>query len=271
MLNAGDRDVIIKTHKHHLKGVEMRLFRFLFMLVLMTALVGCQTVPATHRVHHSLLDSPPKVLPKKVLLLPASLEVFEISAGGVAEKVEDWSRQAAAHADRGLKSYAASNASFQLVEMPPLSPQEKESLDQHLALYDMVAADAFQLTRVGGPAWQHKVKHFDYALGDGLRFLKQKTGADAALVVVGLDQISSADRKAMVLVAALFGVGIPLGISFLSTGVVDLESGDILWFNYATSYANRDLRKPEDADAMIKEMFVNYPGLEPYAQLAAGP
>ena len=99
------------------------------------------------------------------------------------------------------------------------------------------------------PAWKHKREHFDYTLGPGLVYLQQKANADTALMVVGLDRVSSSGRKGTAVVAALFGVSIPLGSSNLVVGMIELESGDLLWTNSEFSYADEDLCKPEDADA----------------------
>ena len=74
-------------------------------------------------------------------------------------------------------------------------------------------------------------------------------------MVVGLDRVSSSGRKGTAVVAALFGVSIPLGSSNLVVGMIELESGDLLWTNSEFSYADEDLRKPEDAEDMIEGLF----------------
>ena len=226
--------------------------------------VGCTAVPK-HRVNHEYISNPEQRAPKKVIVLPADITVSEISAGGVTEEVPSWSESAKTNVNNALKKFNQVN--IDLAQLPALPENEKIAVDEHLALYDLVAANAAFLPRTPGGVWTHKATKFDYTLGDGLKFLRDKTGADAALFVVGLDQISSPERQATVVAAAIFGVAVPLGVSFLSTGIVDLNSGDILWLNYAVSIGNKDLRKPEDAEAMMAELLQDFPGIDAYKDI----
>lgn len=231
----------------------------LALLLAATLLVSACAAPAKHSVHQRL--STAQNSPKKVLLMPADVVVKEISAGGLAEKVDDWTKQAAANVNTGVRRYVEQKGRLQVMPMPTLSAEEQAKLDQHIALYDVVGSDAFLFGKSADPAWAHKRTQFDYTLGDGLAFLKQKSGADAAIFVTGVDHVSSSGRKAAFVVGALLGVGIPLGSSLLHVGVVDLATGDLLWTNYDASYAGKDLREAKDAEAMVFEIFKDYPGL----------
>lgn len=236
------------------------------VLIAGVLLTGCAAGIPNHRVHHSLLEAPAAQLPTRVLLLPIDVEVSEVSAGGVSEEVKSWSDQATHNVEQALRQHADADARVELVELPTLSPTETETVEQHLALYDVVGGTAFAITNTPVAAWDHKRKHFDYSLGSGLEFLRARSGAETALIVIGMDQISTTERKALAVGAAVFGVGIPLGVSFVSVGVVDLASGDLLWLNYAHSYGDADLRRAEDAAEMVEQMFQSYPGIEEYRQ-----
>lgn len=231
----------------------------LALLLAATLLLGACAVPAKHSVHQRLAAS--QNPPKKLLLMPADIVVKEISLGGVAEKVDDWSLQGTRNVNAALATEAARKPGTQIIAMPALSAEEQARLDQHIALYDVVGANAFIFGKNHDPVWAHKRSNFDYTLGNGLKFLRDKSGADAAVFTTGIDHVSSSGRKAAFIVGALLGVQIPLGSSFLHVGVVDLETGDLLWTNYEGSYAGRDLRSKTDVDAMIGQIFQDYPGL----------
>ncbi len=196
--------------------------------------------------------------PKQVVLLPPDIEVMEISAGGVPEKVDAWSKQAKSNIRQSL-SKVSGGRDIKFTELPELSTAEKETVDKYLAFYDVVGGDAFIFGRNPDPAWQHKKDNFDYTLGDGLHFLKQKTGADAALFVVGSDHISSGGRKAAMVIGALMGIVIPAGTTFVSAGLVDLDTGNILWLNYDFGGGNWDIRNPADTDKLVANIFTDYP------------
>lgn len=213
--------------------------------------------PAGNHTHYTLLEEPRKPFPKKFVVLPLDVEVLELSAGGVTEKSETFTQQARGNFDKALLAHLSASKKFQTVALPALTPAERGEIDDYLAVYDVVAYQAFRIAGVG-PAWEHKAKHFDYTLGGGLKFLKEKTGADAAVVFIGRDVMSSPGRKAAFIFAAAFGVGIPMGFSYLTVGVIDLETGDLLWTNLKQGLS--DFVDANAAQSMVEELLTSYPG-----------
>jgi hypothetical protein len=200
-------------------------------------------------------------LPKKVLIIEPEIYVKELSVGGVAERVEDWSNTAKNNVIAVIDAQISQKRIFDKAVLPKdLEVEAVNLLEEHVALYDLVGFNAFYYGRgqVGG--WDHKKGEFDYTLGAGLKEISEKTGADAAMFVVGEDYISSGGRKAARIFAALMGVVLPASPTFLSVGLIDLKSGDLLWMNYGTALDSKDLRKPEDVKKMLDEMLQYYPG-----------
>lgn len=247
----------------------MRPIRTLSLLLLSTLLlIGCQTFPR-HKVHYSLLEKPERELPKRLLLMPIDVTVSELSAGGLAEEVPEWSKQAENNLLAELTSNSRQHINLELVPLPPLTEDEQRIVEQHQALYDTVGGTAIVLTRMPIAAWEHKNRHFDYTLGDGLAFLADKTGADTALFLVGEDMISTGGRKAAFVLAAAFGVGLQMGHTVVIGGLVDLHSGDILWLNYTVETDDTTLTDRADVAEVLDELFEKYPGLEEYRKLKA--
>lgn len=226
----------------------------------MLSLLLALPAQAQHRVHHSLLATPPRPLPGKLVAVPAHILVREVTAGGVLEPVPRWTEDASANLTRALGEIAARRADLPLVAHPALDEAERERLEQYLATYLVVGSTAHTLTLTADPAWEHKRKHFDYTLGTGLAFLKEKSGADAAILIVGDDIVSTGERKAVAVFGALLGVVVPLGRSLVSVGIVDLDSGDLLWMQHTFSQSY-DLKDYDSAKAMLEEIFGAYPGL----------
>jgi hypothetical protein len=110
-------------------------------------------------------------------------------------------------------------------------------------------------------AWAHKKNEFDYTVGPGLAFLRAQTGADAALIVLGSDYISSGGRRAAFVAGLLLGVVMPLGQSFITAGIVDLTSGDVLWMSFDSS-ASMDSRTPSDVDSLMHDLYQTWPGTQ---------
>ncbi len=200
-------------------------------------------------------------LPKKVLFIKPEIYVKELSVGGVAERVEEWSDTARDNVISAIDQQIQNNHLFEKTVIPEnFDETALDTLDEHVALYDVVGFNAFYFGRAKLKGWEHKKDEFDYTLGKGLTSIAQKTGADAALFIVGEDHISSGGRKAARIFAALLGIALPASPTFLSVGLVDLKTGDLLWMNYGTALDSKDLRKPEDVKKMLDEMMLYYPG-----------
>lgn len=234
--------------------------RFVVLCCISAFVVGCATAP-TERVHYSLRGPGTVKKPLRILVFEPDVVVKELSAGGVGQEVEQWSQQATRNVRQSVDRYLSKHADLETIAMPELSAEEIATVDEHVALYRVVGLTARVMTAGTDPAWAHKREHFDYTLGSGLSFLKEKTGADVALIVAGADFVSTAGRKGMMVIGAMFGVPIALGNSNLVIGMVDLKSGDILWMNSEFSYANEDLRDSNDAEDMIEGLFEEFPVL----------
>lgn len=196
---------------------------------------------------------------KTVVLISPDVEVSEISAGGVIERVPAWSEQARTYVVHAVKHLAQGTA-FRLASLPELSAGEQASLEQHVALYNVVASNVLANSLHGGEVWEKRLASglTDYTVGPGLAFISDKTGADAALLVVVRDYESSGGRKALMVFGALLGVGIPMGRTFAVAGLVDLRSGRLLWQSYDTS-VTPDLRVEADTEKVVDELFSSYP------------
>lgn len=213
---------------------------------------------AMSAVNPALLQSP-EARPKKVVLLPPQVFVFELSAGGVPTRMGDWEATARDNLTSAATRLACESGLFELVPAPQLAPADLDQLEAHIGLYDRVAQSVFVYGRGEEAAWAHKKNEFDYTVGPGLAFLREQTGADAALIVLGSDYISSGGRKAAFIVGLALGVVMPLGQSFMSAGVIDLATGDVQWMSFDAS-VSMDSRNPADVDSLMRALYQTWPG-----------
>lgn len=251
-----------------------RVLRLIVAFGLIITLTACQTQPR-HRVHNSVVETPETLQnsPAQVLVLPLSVKVKEMTAAGIQDEIGEWTREANGHILASLQTGHAHDNHFELQTLGELNDEENAIIEEHIALFDVVAGSALAHTMMPPvtEAWQAKVKHFDYTLGPGLAFLADKTGFDKALIVFGEDVISSSGRKAAFVFAAAFGIGIPMGHSFMVAGLVDLKSGDILWLDYSLSVASKTYRNRNDVDEVLTELFTDYPGIDSYLEAIKSP
>lgn len=232
--------------------------RMLGVVMLVAASVMATPVLAAMSAVNPALSQNLDSRPKKVVLLPPQVFVFELSAGGVPTRMADWEAAARDNLASAATRLAHDSGLFSLVPIPPLKPADLDLLDAHIGLYDRVAQSVFVYGRGEQSAWAHKKNEFDYTVGPGLAFLREQTGADAALIVLGADFISSGGRKAAFAAGLLLGIVMPLGQSFITAGIVDLKTGDVQWMSFDAS-SSLDSRNPADIDGLMRAFYQTWP------------
>lgn len=194
-----------------------------------------------------------------MVLMPIDVELFELSAGGVAEPKADWTASAHEH----MKS-ALSGVTGQL-GLKTLSISEAEA-DEFAELIGLQAAVArsINLHHAIGGAWALPSKEgkLDWTFGDSMQALQSKTGARYGLFIWVRDSYASAARKAAMVGLALLGVGISGGVQIGHASLVDLQSGRVLWFN-KLARGTGDLREPKSASETITQLLTGFPSTAP--------
>ena len=231
--------------------------RTLFAVILVAASVLATPALAAMSAVNPALTQNLVARPKKVVLLPPQVFVYELSAGGVPTRMADWEATARDNLIAAA-TRLSHEAGFELLPAPALDPLLADLLEAHIGLYERVAQSVFVYGRGDMDAWAHKKNEFDYTVGPGLAFLRQQTGADAALIVLGSDYISSGGRRAAFVAGLLLGVVMPLGQSFITAGIVDLTTGDVLWMGFDSS-ASMDSRTPADVDSLMHDLYQTWP------------
>ena len=231
----------------------------LIRLLLVFALsVPALAIAAYSAVNPKLATLSQDERPKKILLLPPQMFVAEMSAGGVIQRQDDWTKEANENLTAAAETYFRESGHFEAVRMPMLDGEAAETVESHIGLYDRLAFAIYIYGRGLDNGWQHKKTEWDYTLGNGLAFLREKSGADTALIFTGADIISSGGRKAAFAVGLLLGIAIPIGQSFISVGLADLNTGEIRWMSYDQSMT-LDSRDPAAVQELVKDFFISYP------------
>lgn len=221
-------------------------------------LSACLAVPTICAAKAAKEPPTPTEPPLKVLVLPVDFDVLEMSASGIVEPVPAETVQAEEALSGATLRVLRHTKRFMIIDMPVMSDAEKEVLKEHMALYKLTAFNAAQMIRLGGPAWKAKKENFDYSIGDGLKFLVERSGADAAVVVAGAQLNSSGGRVAMFILLAAAGVAIPLGGAQGSAGIVDLNTGNIQWLE-ERSGTKGDIKDKKGAEQTMMNMIGGYP------------
>lgn len=224
--------------------------RILFRCLLALFMACCVSLPASAQQKSNRAPGFGKLLPgTKVAIMPADIELYEISGGGVLEPKADWTAAAQMHVKNAYRARQA-KMGLQVID---LEDDTSEPIIELNRLHDAVGG-AIVNHHFGMLALPTKEEKLTWTLGPGVEHVRAKTGADYAIFTVIRDSYASADRKAAMIVGALFGVGIaPGGVQFAFTSLVDLRTGDVVWANRVIR-ATGDLREAAPAQETVDLM-----------------
>jgi len=191
----------------------------------------------------------------RVLFMPVDVELYSLSAGGVAEPKADWTAAALDHMKAALATKAASLG----LETTVMDEQAADEFAEQIGLHAAVARSIALHHAIGG-VWKLPTKQgqLDWSFGDSMQPLQARTGARYALFVWVRDSYASAERKAAIVAMALLGVGLGGGLQQGYASLVDLETGQVLWFNQMRR-GRGDLREAAPAAESIGALLSGFP------------
>lgn len=208
--------------------MHTKAYRLLAAVFACFVLAGCVT---TSHTQITALERPEAKQPR-ILLMPLDVELSELSAGGVPEAKADWTEAANKHMETALQAINAER-NLQLVpyDEEKLSAAKRDEIIQLLKLHGIVGNSILLHQYIQPFALPTKAGKFDWSLGPAVRHLREETGADYALFFWVRDSYSSGGRVAVIMLGALLGVGVQGGVQVGFASLVDLNSGNIVWFN----------------------------------------
>lgn len=191
---------------------------------------------------------------KRIAVIESDVVLGELTAGGLFEPRADWTK---AGRDN-IRSEATRFFEGRGVKLSVLDPATKRRDIQLVKLHGVVGRAVLLHLFVPGNELPTKGKALDWTLGPGTQGMRQKLGADYGLFIYVRDSYTTAGRALMMIGAAILGVGITGGQQVAFASLVDLNTGNIVWFNLLQSTSG-DLRTPEDSRRVVQALFKDSP------------
>lgn len=193
-----------------------------------------------------------------VVLMPVDVELFSLSAGGVAEPKADWT----AAAQKYMQTAITQKQAQLKLATQQMSDADADEFAEQVSLHAAVAGSIALHHGVGG-VWQLPTKAgvLDWSFGDAMQPLRDKTGARYALFIWVRDSYASSERKAAMVALALLGVGLVGGVQTGYASLVDLQSGRVVWFN-RLARTTGDLREAGPAKESIDALLSGFPAAQ---------
>lgn len=200
-------------------------------------------------------------LPKaaKLVVMPVDVELYSLSAGGVPEPKADWTANAQTH----MKAELARRTETIGLAAQMMDEKAADEFAEPMALHAAVAR-SIALHHAAGGAWALPTKagKLDWSFDDAMHDLKARSGADYGLFIWVRDSYASAERKLAMVGLALLGVAVTGGMQVGYASLVDLNSGQVLWFN-RLARATGDLREAREAAESIDVLLNGFPKPQP--------
>ena len=234
------------------RGLDLRRLSIVFIALFLVSCVNTnvkQTTKAFTKPSSS----------QAILLMEPDVEMGLLTASGIVEPRVDWTNDArknlvtAVQAQLNEKSHRFTPYNSTL----DVSDREQQVLKLHETVGRSIIS--FGYTSQSPASLPTKKDVFDWSLGSGVRELNQKYGADYALFLYSNGSYSSGGRvAASIAMAVLFGSALPGGRQVAFASLVDLRTGDIVWFNVALT-ASHDPRKLPGAETLAKALLKDIP------------
>jgi hypothetical protein len=202
-------------------------------------------------IHHSLKGKTVQDLPHQIVILPAHITVSKLDAPEVELADQELTDQANKLATDLTKEFLENTIGMQVLPLPELSAVNRELIQKHIDLYDIVVFEYISIKESMHPAWQHKRDNMDVTVGTGLANISQLLGVDAALIILGADQ--QRGIRAIAMNPIMDG-----STSYLNLALVELKTGNVLWTNTIIS-TTANLTKKSDVSEMLYEALRIYP------------
>lgn len=227
----------------------------LSLIVCFALLTGCQqTFRLNERATVNRQDN------QKIAIMPLDVLLSEKSAGGIDEPNAVWTEQAKTNLLDGIRRNPAFGKSeFIELSMPPIDSSDEKIFSSFLKLHSAVGGSILLHSYQPAHALPTMGSRLDWTMGPLARQLRDKAKTRYALFLYVRDSYASAGRVALIMTSALlFGVAPSGGIQTGFASLVDLETGDIVWFSHIARNAG-DLRNPASVQESIDALFLGFP------------
>ena len=232
-------------------------------LALSVAVAGCVQT----RQYADVQFTPPQG-DYKLLVMRPDVTVGSLTTGGMVEPRADWTEQARTNIMAAMRAQQANRGgTIKIVEHRNELPGVPEDTIADLERLHWAVGQSIALHKYAGAYLPTKRnKGIDYTLGEQAVELGRKTGFDYALFMHAEDSVASTGRVALQVlgVAGCFvGFCAPnIGgqSQFAYASLVDLRTGEVVWFNVVQAGSQvagikfGDMRTPQGATQLVDRL-----------------
>ena len=238
----------------------LRLLRVLLLFGIALSLAACKSTHVRTTVDFKdsfALDG------RTLVMVEPSIQLYQMQASGVLEPKAEWTRLARKYFSVAVSDFLTqNNAKLAPDYFPDAKLPSEHRIRQVLALNYAVMGTIYQHSYLHVPLPTRGTKRrkpLSWTVGPGVQEIRKVTGADYMLTLDIFDAYTSKGRAAMMVLGVALQLGILQGGSQRGIAtLVDLETGDVVWFNVMTDQLG-DLRDQEGATVTAHRLLKGLP------------
>jgi hypothetical protein len=222
------------------------------LLLCVSLLSGCATTMNVQQIDRleSVKENP------RVILMPPDIRYYLLTAGGVPEPHAEWTEAAQANFATAIQDFADSiGTDLSIIDRDNLGETHFQYEKLHSAVGLTILHHQFGMYTLPSKG---NGQVFDWSLGPGISALADEHDADYGLFVYYRDYQASGGRVAFAILAAAAGAAVATGSEHGFASLVDLRTGDIVWFNVVGA-GSGELRDEASAAAAVNTLFQDIP------------
>ena len=202
-----------------------------------------------------------------LIVMRPDVQVGSVTTGGLFEPRAEWTEQARANLLRALREQQAGQGGRTMImerrdSVKGIDPKTVADLER---LHNAVGNSIILHKYVFGNGLPTKRRGIDWTLGEDAVAFGRATGMDYALFLYAQDSQAASGRVAMqvlVIAGCFIGFCAPVsgGSQLAFASLVDLKTGDVVWFNVLQTGGQLpgvsfgDIRSPEGAAQMVDRL-----------------
>lgn len=227
--------------------------RGVILAIGLMALAGCTTTSVRSAVKATEgVAAAPLAQNVEILQVLPDVQLNARGVTGLDEPRADWSQSARDNLNAAVADWF--KAKGHTTEAFDPSSSMEGQIGQIIRLNDVVGQSIIYFEYFGA-SLPTKQGTFNWTVGPGAKALADKTGSRYGLFMVARGAYSDAAHMAAVVI-----IGGVAGTQGLAASLVDLETGQIVWFNVANvAPGGSDMRTPEGAAALVRDVMKDAP------------
>lgn len=198
----------------------------------------------------------------QILVAKPNVTLSLLMASGMSEVKSDWSQSASANFAKALAEQINAKT-FEAIAVDPEAQSEPRAVQISLLNDAVTDSISYYSSPIGRGALPSKTD-FEWTVGHGAEVFSRVPNVDPnkaryVLFLSCTGDYASSGRAAAAVVGAAFGVGMRMGLQYIRATLVDVKTGQVVWYKLDVLPPGKDVRTEDGAKGAVETLFKTLP------------